>query len=397
MHTFFTKEKQEDLKRQITDDVEAIKETLCLQECGSKIFFKNLTDANENISDIEACIKKFAPLQSLWEQALPAHWIEMERNILKTARRTPVLKYKDVKDLAKSADFESSLFIKYLRTSRLALTIKPDCFQPDDDIVINPQWLINAFRQVIDIDDSAGPVNRIKSPTRATLVPDAVDIVWKDERFENHIPILLMFMENFGLLTKPLNGAEYFIPSLMKCHSDAGEITKWLDPSIRFISKTLVLDFRKDDQQIPFPHFDKLMAEFISQQTSTSVKYFKRDCCIVRMKSFGFVLHHGCSIVKITLFSNKADEGLLYSGSYGGELRQNVEDISNDINRRFNEIQIGNPRRGLSCKYLCPDESTAIKYRPVEEIVADVMDCCDDSCCPLVEPKDLQVWGLGLY
>ena len=155
-----------------------------------------------------------------------------------------------------------------MRTSGFLLTLKTDNFDPEDDIVIYPQWLIDGFRQVIDFDEHLpspiGPVRRI---ALGELTEEAAIEVWKDSRFQDKIEILLKFMEQLGLIAKPRNGSFYYIPSLLDCHSGEEEVNKWLSKEKRFVSKALVLDFRKEGKQVPFPHFDKMMSEFISRQT----------------------------------------------------------------------------------------------------------------------------------
>ena len=205
-------------------------------------------------------IKKLAPKQSQWEIPVPANWIEMERRLALSNK--PIIKYKDLLDMATTTDFKADLFVKYMRSCGLLLATQNEILGPEDDIVVNPQWLINAFKQVIDFNNTHG-----KEINEGKLFVSDTSEIWEKDEFKSEVPTLLRFMEHFGLIAKPLSEDKfYYIPSFLE-KVDVNQISAWLNAEKRAFSKTLVLDFRVNGNQIPFPHFDKMMAEVISKQS----------------------------------------------------------------------------------------------------------------------------------
>ena len=388
----------------IEKDIGRIAKKLKLQEFVCGIYFRDLTRVNDDFEDIWQRIRGLAPQQSQWGLEIPAHWVQMERNLHQLAiEGISVIKYKDLLDLASSSSCSPSLFVKYMKKSGLILTIKPDNFVADDEIVVDPQWLIDAFKEVIGFDDPLHPaIGKVRRIAAGELSDEVAQKVWKDDRFRYKIPTLLTFMENVGLLAKPRNGNIYFIPNLMDSYVDKNEIKKWLNKKRRFVSKTLVLDFRKDDIQVPFPHFDKLMAEFVSRQTKESLMRFQRYLCIVTMDNepLGFVLCHSSSVVKVTLFTKtiaNTEKKQMLSGVFGNRLLQTIVDISQDIRRRFNQQLQDTPKLGLSCNPLCPQENKPIAYREIYQLKNEHVNCCKEAHCKFVGQTDLQAWGLGKY
>ena len=334
--------------------------------CG--IYFRDLTKKDDNFQDIWDRIKGLAPHQSQWEIQVPAQWILMERDIQQLAREgIPVIKYRDLLDIASRNAYSPNLFVKYMRTSGLMLTLKPGQLEPGDDIVIDPQWLIDAFRQVIDFDDNLSTTyGSIQSIVQGELTKEDAQKVWQDFKFRDKTNLLLKFMENLGLIAKPRNENVYYIPSLLDGGSCEDEIRKWVDINKRFVSKAIVLDFRRKSQQLPFPHFDKMMAEFISKQTKESLMFVKRNVCIAFMEDLplGFVLCYRCSVLKITIFTNaRTNEAKVHmSRGHGGwKLYQTILNILKEISVRFNQ-QITVPSVGISCNAFCPVNQKPIAY-----------------------------------
>ena len=371
--------------------------------CG--IFFKDLTDDKDDFEDIWARIVKLAPHQSQWEIDIPTHWIKLERDIQRLAAEwRPVIKYKDLLDIASPELGNLVLFLKYMKASGFIITLNQNTYKPDDDIVIDPQWLIDAFRHVIDFDDyhksSYGPIRRI---TLGELTEQDASDLWEDSRFQQKTKILLKFMEYLGLIAMPRNGGFYYIPSLLDCNTRDEELEKWLNKDERDVSKSVILDFRKNNKQVPFPHFDKMMAEFISRQTKESLRFVARYVCIVTEDdlSIGYAINHGSSLMKITLFaqSNEVNKHMS-NGNFGKNLLRTLLGISKDISKRFGQLIAQSPIIGISCVPFCHPKQKQITYVPVEELPQnkDVQrSCCNEAGCLRVQRRDLDVWGLGKY
>ena len=360
-----------------------------------KIFFKDLKNEHDDFKDIWERIKSYASLQSQWEKHVPTGWIEMERNLQQLAnaknhskvKGEPVIKYKDLMQMAPSTFPSPDLFVKYMQTSGLLLMLDVDHLSPGDDIVIDTQWIIDAFKQVIDFN-STGSFDEEKAKE-----------IWKDGRFLGKVSVLLNFMERLGLIAKPLAGNFYYIPSLLEEESPSAMIRGYLESKKKFVSKTLVLDYRKDNKQIPFPHFDKLMAEIICRQSEEEIFEFKRQFCIIEKYPKGYIVCHGSSIIKITLFlmeeANEESKEKMLKGKFGNYIQSEILQFSKDIARKFKQRMQLDPVKGLSCNpypSLGQANVSYIKFETLRHKPNDKLSCCKSTECKRVEAMDYAVW-----
>ena len=354
--------------------------------------------------DIWTRIKKIAPMQSQWKKKIPTQWIEAERFLQVLGKDEPVITYGQMCVSVDVPDLQD--FIKYMESSGLILTTKIADLESDDEMVINPQWLINAFRQVIDFDiyhkSGYGDVRKISN---GELTNRAAKEVWSQQEFKKYIPTLLFFMENLGLIARPLDETKfYYIPSLLKPMDDS-TINENIYKIGRLASRTFVLDFRHRDIQVPFPHFDKIIAEIISKESRSTLVRAARNGCIVMMRDepLGYAVCYGCSIIKLTMFTKKSKEQAekrLRNGYAGKSLIEKILRISDKIASRFCQRVNKEPIRGISCNPFPPTGKTPIEYAKIDDLMTQydtTMFCCryDHTLCKTVERTDLDDWGCG--
>ena len=383
----------------IRKGIKMIVKKLGLQEYVCHICFKNIRDKNDTLDDIWSRIKKLAPEQSQWELPIPTQWMEVERSLQNIASKgRPIITYGELLTMTQKDTFNPTLFLKYMQASGFVLTIQRGSLDSEEEIVIDPQWLIDAFKQVIDFNDlhefGSGCVGEIDE---GTLSLGNAQEVWKGERFKDRIPSLLKFMEDYGLIAKPCTEEKfYYIPSLLDV-LDNDEIGKWLDKEKTNVSKTIVLDFKIDGRHIPFPHFDKMMAAIISRQSiMTDVK---RNCIIsmVENEPVCFVLCHANSVIKITMFTkskSKSSQERMLSGSIGASLRYMTIDISREIAARFGQHVQGNPLHGISCNPFPPLGDCPTSYITKNMFKSSMREknCCRRAECNMVRDTDFQPW-----
>ena len=395
---YFLQPQRDELQRQVRKDINVIVKKLDLQYYVCHILFKNITNADDDFHDLWKKVKKLAPKQSLWNTLVPTHWIEMERRLqLLKFEGNPVINYKDLLQMAPPEFPSPTLFMKFMQTSGFLLTLDVDNLKPDDEVVIDLQWLIDAFRQVIDFENcSDSPYGHIREIANGKLTLDTANEIWKANIFSSKISLLLKFMQNLGLITKP-HGAEFYsIPSLFEPMPDKevsnASVKSWLEKGNN--SKTLVLDFRTENKQVPFPHFDKIMTKIISQQHNDSIQEFKRNFCICMNDRYklGFVVYQTCSVMKVTMFTkDKSTEvyDMLRKAETGKNIVPDIVSISKDISSRYKQHEEADPMLGLSCNPYQPD----ITYAEWDKIWKErEVRCCKSPHCKMVEEKDLAVW-----
>ena len=389
----------DETKKTIKRDIQKLTKKLNLQQYVCDISFKNILAEDENIDDIWTRIKKLAPQQSQWEILVPTQWIEMERHCQQLAKKgKPVVKYKDLLNYPTTDEYNTALFVKYMKKSGLLLAIGSGDLTPDDDICVDPQWIIDAFKQVIDFSEShESGYGTIREIAEGMLSMQNAEEVWKTEKFKHSINTLLTFMEYLGLIARPKDESGfYYIPSLLE-NVDKGEIRKWFDMK-KPLTQTFVLDFRKNGTPIPFPHFDKLMAKVIATQSKECMMSdVKRNCCIARIKneSVCFIICHAASIIKVTLFAtSQQHKDKLSVGKIGTHLVEMVLDISCEIARRFDQRVQDQPVLGISCNPYPPIGDVPAMYATINELQGQKSDvsCCKSADCRMVQWRDLEPW-----
>ena len=292
------------------EEIKNIASKLNIENYVRNIYFKAITNINEEFNDIWKSIKNLAPKQLQWEMDVPTQWMQMERFLQQLANGgTPLITYGQMLTMCPPNFDQPTLFIKYMRASGLVVTLHQGAISPDDEIVIDPQWVIDAFKQVIDLEEpNHARSDEVLQIQKGKLTTKAVNEVWEPEQFRIYKDVLPKIMESLGLIAAPEGETRFhYIPSLLP--SDTKKLNKEIAgySNERTMSRSYVLDFRKKGVQVPFPHFDKLMAKLISGQTKQSVLHVSRYGCIAMMEDrpLGFVVCFGCSVVKLTLFSKR--------------------------------------------------------------------------------------------
>ena len=407
LYLLFFKGDKQALQSEAKVEIRNIAKKLKIEDYVCGFYFKTINNPDEKFSDIWKGIKSLASKQSQWKKEIPTQWIQMERKFQQMSRDgTPIITYNKMFSVCPPNFPEPPLFIKYMRASGLVVTIHRGDIIPDDEIVIDSQWIIDAFKQVIDVEYSNEPrYGKVQQIRDGKLTREAAEEVWSPNRFKQHIDILPKIMENLGLIAAPAGETGfYYIPSLLPSNLDELNTKIQEYTSDRTTSRTYILDFRKQDVQVPFPHFDKMMAKLISGQTSDSLHHVSRYGCISMLEDqpLGFVVCYGCSVVKLTLFSKvNPDETsarrAMNEGIAGRRLIDKVLQISNAITKQFKQNVASDPRRGLSCNPFPPiaGKPLSLSYATVQNLLKQKdykMNCCKHSSCKQVEKADLLPW-----
>ena len=361
-------------------DIQNILSKLSLDQFKSNIIFvDNRCMDSSSLDDIWLKIQNLKEEQSQWNIEIPAKFIEMEKD-MRRANVNPVINFKSL--LRQSSNAE--LFVKYMKKSGFVLTQKDSQFTSNDDIISDPQWLINHFRKIVKPTKHEDQENSNESENWKISENKLRKILGP------HHNVLTQFMEYLGLIAKPRMENEqsnYFIPSLME-YMNEQNFNAWLDPSIRNVSKTLVLDFRINSRQIPFPHFDKLMAEVIANPPYGHLTAVARNGCIVLMDNspLGYFLCHGSSVIKITMFTQSLDEQIEQRQNECTNILSKIIRVSKRIGQRFNQYLRENPILGMSCNPF--PSKTKYGYLIIKDVIANRKNCCG-PLCKLVRIQDL--------
>ncbi|XP_069128101.1 uncharacterized protein [Argopecten irradians] len=268
--------------------------------------------------------------QSHWGQLLPASWITLELDfMLLKGQGVKVMTLKEVKMRARQLivpldEHDVIAMLKYLHMIRNVL-----CFQlddEDDEIIIDPQWLIEAFKLIVTTlvrfqqhgHDSDTLENYGKT---GVLTLDFIEKAWANdttERFLEHRDTILLYLDRLELIVKPLPKEQessvnfFFVPCLLT--EATPDIIKHLidNPSVVRTS-TLCFDFR--GSFIPPSVHNKILASCIHRFEVMSVpgqpqEYYLQQGlgCFILSHYWKMAMHCKDSKLKVTLFSDVANE-----------------------------------------------------------------------------------------
>ncbi|XP_060084624.1 uncharacterized protein LOC132563880 [Ylistrum balloti] len=284
----------------------------------------NLNDDSQNkeIYDlIWKTLMKVAPLQSRWELPVPARWLALEHALVRCKKAgSIVLTYEELMDVNKNLAVPIPThaimdFLKYLKLDGCFLCFDLHTKRPF--IVLQPQWIIDAFKAIIT------------APTFAANLPISMRLQWEDyeksgllklsfikqlwaEKFHENEDKLYIAMETICLLAKPLtdvpnDDVDYFIVPSMLQPATPEKIIPVLEEPNTVSTVTLCLKF--DNQFIPPAVWDKFLAACIhrfqrlNEPGHADLNVLQRGfACLSMNFMWNMVIHCHRNAMKIKLF-----------------------------------------------------------------------------------------------
>ncbi|XP_033730298.1 uncharacterized protein LOC117319634 [Pecten maximus] len=230
---------------------------------------------------IREYILEAAVYQDQWERELPGSWLALEREILKQREWKHVMTIQEIKELDDQCEYpigdeeNIKMFLEYLHSTRSVLY-----FRQYGKVIINPQWVINAFREILTDEKFLDPNDLLltadlnKYSQSAILTVDLAKTLWKSKKdgsYIQHVDILFAFLEEFGLLVKaclgqdqqgnPIYDDDYTVPSKLQNIPDMNQISDLLNAKGTVCSQTLCFVFQ--DVFTPQELFERIYAGVI--------------------------------------------------------------------------------------------------------------------------------------
>ncbi|XP_053405051.1 uncharacterized protein LOC123522859 [Mercenaria mercenaria] len=188
------------------------KGTFCHIE-GNEDFDMDNSIIDDKIERLRHTIFDIASKQSYWGEHIPAKWITLERKIVSEKDLgKKVLYKKQLRDLngellvSIETDEELELFLRFHHESGNILYFSEA--QLSDSIVLDPQWLIDAFKSIITEKtfykkNETIFKNWLEFEKSAKLTDVFVDMVWEKSEFYEHKDLLLRYLQKLGFIVKP--------------------------------------------------------------------------------------------------------------------------------------------------------------------------------------------------
>ncbi|XP_053382036.1 uncharacterized protein LOC128549418 [Mercenaria mercenaria] len=239
-----------------------------------------------------------------WEKLIPANWITLEHIIVNLKDEGLKVLYKDRlydmnRTLPVPIETENGveLFLKFHHESGNILYYRDENLI--NSIVIDPQWLIDAFKSLITSRNFCSKTQEtfkkwIEFDESAILTPKLVEVIWKKEEnsmFYKNKQLLLDYLEKLGLIARPVQESDdaeiadfYFAPCVLKTPPPE-DLLAYSDCRNR--RSTSKLCFTMASGFLPSIVFNKLLAVCISKWSLPKRNYKHlvfRGCGIFDLK-----------------------------------------------------------------------------------------------------------------
>ncbi|XP_052073785.1 uncharacterized protein LOC127711717 isoform X1 [Mytilus californianus] len=295
-------------------------------------YISNKESPESVIDDLRQKIFNTAKKLSVWRKSTPLVWIRLETklNILRKSNdNINIIKFEDISRIASKCsltDYEE--LVKFLNEQNAIGNV---IFFEDipEYIILNPKWLVDAFRCVVsdkiktDIDES-GKISRELMLKLFQKIPEL-----KIETFDDHI---LKVMEKFDIIIKPRinenldEEISYYIPSMVISDSTIADIKTSFglnNPNSKS-SPWLILEFTF----LPLAFFNHVFFDYIR----------KYEVCKDRNNRMAF--YHGIGIFYINKTKKEQKLVVCFSRNIIALQIWDLEDNMGTVCRNiFNEIE----------------------------------------------------------
>ncbi|XP_069103260.1 uncharacterized protein [Argopecten irradians] len=284
----------------------------------------NLHDSTVNQDVYEELwqkIMEIAPLQSQWKKAIPSKWVALEHELIRLKNKGRIiLKYDELLEVNSNLpvpllETEIFPFLKNLKYTGTFLCFNLHTKHPF--IVIQPQWIIDAFKQIITDQRFKGNLSykllaRWSQYAKSGVLPmDFARQLWGEERFRQNFETLCIVMESLSLLAKPIKNdpnteVDYFIvPCMLPTASQ--EFTL---PFLKNAATTVVLCLEFNTPFIPRAIWDKLITscihrfEKIQEPEYNALEFIHRElACLKVNAAWNMIIHCKDNAVKVMMFT----------------------------------------------------------------------------------------------
>jgi len=217
-----------------------------------------------------------------------------------------------------------------------------------DTIILDVQWLANAFRCIITAPKFIPKHNKALDlewrfyRKTAKLEEDFLRQVWKqneNEKFADNQEILVSFMDRLGLIAKPKlekgslphgkKHSYYLVPCMLE-HGNSDEMPKDFNNKFTVSTRTLCLVFK--EHFVPCPIFDKLISACIENYVvyDDGKAFLRKGFGVFRLDGlWSLIVRCGHQMIRLALFKRSPQDTV--EDGIGINVRLFIEDALKQI------------------------------------------------------------------
>ncbi|KAK3578651.1 hypothetical protein CHS0354_002953 [Potamilus streckersoni] len=343
-----------------------------------KKFAVNNLEEDNSIPDIRKTILEVAKSQTHWNEELPAKWIQLEDLLMdERGKGKFILTFDEIVMIDRSCPApiydtrQLKLFLTY--QTRLGNLVYYDQEPIQDTVVLDPQWIVNAFCSLVadvrSFKTFGEPDEDWVKMTKTGIMDESLPSrIWRkkgDKSYVKYQKELLTYMEKLNVIAKVRMILEaskkekklpkYFIPCLLRNAPDKRFLSGLLEKNSK---SSPVLCFVFEKHFLPPSVFHRLLAACVARWA-------------VSRQGSNYLMFCGCGVFDLTTDATRHRLTILHLGDVIAMIISVVSLAGDDLDRgqcdrarRFIETTLKNEfRRFRSHIYTGRDDTISNKAR----------------------------------
>lgn len=306
-----------EIEEHFRDIKRVAKKKMLLPHLVPEMFCVDCNDEDEDVFDkLRSKILEIAKKENIFPESIPTSWIYLERKIIDLRKKgKKVLSFSEVKKLNKFCalhlkdEKEIKIFLQFHHA--IGNMLFYDEKGLDDIIVLNPQWLVDAFKCLITTEKFLGSTRHqadfLLEEMKKTgyLSMENIEILWSDREDPSYLENkehIIKILERMDIIAKPTryeqNGesshemSTFLVPCMMNVDS-FNVRNKWLKS--KNTSKIVVpaLGFYFKDEFMPPAVFYRLLAACMAKfpvVEQNDVPQVFANTAVFRLDKYNFLL-----------------------------------------------------------------------------------------------------------
>ncbi|KAL4217307.1 hypothetical protein ACF0H5_023758 [Mactra antiquata] len=240
--------------------------------------------SDSEFEPLKKAVVDVAKRQKHWNQEIPARWLPLERSLSKL--RSSDVKFVSLDDILQAnqenevkitESEEIVLFLRYQHAIGSLIYYEDD--ELSDKVVLDPQWIIDAFKSLITCKKFCKLHSRLRPlwaelQEKAVLKDELIIEIWKEAGLTENKDILLSYMEKLDIIARPKIVPEdgtnvqidfYLVPSLLRNWQQESCFQNVFQPSQGSKLCSPYLCFVFDEGFIPPMIFQRMLGACLSR------------------------------------------------------------------------------------------------------------------------------------
>ncbi|XP_078316795.1 uncharacterized protein LOC111119416 isoform X4 [Crassostrea virginica] len=329
------------------------------------------------LEKLKDCIVESARIQPNWEKDIPLQWLAVEREISNfKSQNVKVLEIEELRKHLETCEVNTSTLqnltgvLEHFHLKGYIIFFSGS-EKLKNYVFIDPQWIVNAFKQLITIPCGK---RRFESETirnqwalvneEGKLTPDFAKEIFRlngDKQLIIHEACVLNSLEELNLIATM--SSVWIVPSLLKRQIYTSLVNDYFDGSSPSIEKSCAYCLKFREAFVPDPILDKVVAACLSNWSQ--VHHFQGKpilyrglVCLKVTTDCNLMLYCKDNLIQAMLFRNHPTSHKSF-GEVGDHVRLFLHDCIDEIFRTCHQESM-KPIVYIQCQIMEPEDSMPV-------------------------------------